>query len=641
MSALVVRPDPPPTSTASLFDPAFAAFSRVTSALETAESLDDLLRVVAREVVALVGVRRCSIHLREEQAGIFHGRVGHVADRDIDQYVKRTMAGMPADGVTRELLATKRPVIVGNAQSDPRMIKSTVRFWSLRSMMAVPMVFEDEVIGIIHLDDVDRPHTFSAAHAELASAFAHLAAVAVNHVEAMLALRMRVDASQRQVETMRRAAAIEERLAKQVLVGASLAGLVRSLAELLGKPCAVYDAEDVRLAAAAPDAGDPGMVPRLLEPPHASTDEVRHALDEAAPDRAFVVGPLPNAGVLHRHVVAPVAVDGQLWGRLVVMEHQRRFTGCDVLTVRRAATLVALQMSTERRTAEADSDAAASLTAELLGGRAEAAALQRRADRLSFSLDTPRAVVLLTSRGAELATRDLRAAVAAFRTATGAAVHATPIGGGVAALVSLTGDHDDAALMEAARDLVAQVHSRLSRGADAVAGISTVRSGAEGYADAYAEARQVVECIRRFSPGPAPDVFTAAELGTGRLFLATSDRESVLRFADETFGTLVRDASKADLLATLRSFFDNMANIRRCALRLNVHENTIRYRLARIEELTGLAVTHDPDAQLSARLSLLVLLLQGRLPDTIDTSPRTGRQPEEPTEPEVVGAGSR
>ena len=52
-----------------------------------------------------------------------------------------------------------------------------------------------------------------------------------------------------------------------------------------------------------------------------------------------------------------------------------------------------------------------------------------------------------------------------------------------------------------------------------------------------------------------------------------------------------------------------------------MHENTIRYRLSRIEELTGLAVTHDPDAQLRARLSLLVLLLQGRLPAAVQAPP--------------------
>jgi hypothetical protein len=34
-----------------------------------------------------------------------------------------------------------------------------------------------------------------------------------------------------------------------------------------------------------------------------------------------------------------------------------------------------------------------------------------------------------------------------------------------------------------------------------------------------------------------------------------------------------------------------------------------------VEQLTGLAVTHDPDAQLQAHMALLVLVLQGRVPD--------------------------
>ena len=124
----------------------------------------------------------------------------------------------------------------------------------------------------------------------------------------------------------------------------------------------------------------------------------------------------------------------------------------------------------------------------------------------------------------------------------------------------------------------------------------------------------MVECIRRFSPAGGPTLFSADELGVGSLLLSSSDGDAVGSFADETVGELVREHSKADLLTTLVSFFDNMGSIRGSAAALDVHENTIRYRLSRIEELTGLAVMHDPDAQLRARLSLLVLLLQGRLP---------------------------
>ena len=77
-----------------------------------------------------------------------------------------------------------------------------------------------------------------------------------------------------------------------------------------------------------------------------------------------------------------------------------------------------------------------------------------------------------------------------------------------------------------------------------------------------------------------------------------------------------------------------MGSIRGSAAALDVHENTIRYRLSRIEELTGLAVMHDPDAQLRARLSLLVLLLQGRLPNGM----RAPRSPLAAPAPEVEPA---
>ena len=96
-----------------------------------------------------------------------------------DSDVKRSLAGMPADGMTLELLRTKRPVIIGNARNDPRIMRATARFWDIHSMLAVPMIFNDEVIGVIYLDDVERPHVFTAGDAEIATVFARLAAVAV------------------------------------------------------------------------------------------------------------------------------------------------------------------------------------------------------------------------------------------------------------------------------------------------------------------------------------------------------------------------------------------------------------------------------------------------------------------------------
>jgi sugar diacid utilization regulator len=595
---------------------AFSALSEISPAIGQATSVDDLLHLVARQVTALVGVERCTIYMREERQNLFRGCVGCCEGTAMSDDVKRWVAGVPADGVTRETLETRRPVVVANARRDPRMVKATVRHWKIRSLMEVPMIFNDEIVGLILLDDVDNQRKFSEEEVELARAFADLAAVAVTQTRVRLELHSKLEAASRQLTALRRATAVDEQLSDLVLEGRSLQELTRRLAQLLGKPCAVFRPDGKRQAMALPEGAADSAIPRLLEPAVANLPDVREALAENDTNRAFVIGPIPGAGVLHRHVVAPVLLGEEVWGRLVVMEHKTRFTGGDVVAVRRAATLIALQVSSERKAVEADWNAGSSLAAELLGGSSDTAIARRRADRLGVSLDARRVVMLIGSRSRnEADAPDFHAVAAAFsREAPQLKVQVTAVEGTVAALIEVPDAEESETFAYGNREVFEAVRRALRHASTLVAGVSGVHRGRDGYRNAHREAKQVVECIRRFSPAGGPALFSADELGVGSLLLSSSDGEAVGSFADETVGELVREHSKADLLTTLVSFFDNMGSIRGSAAALDVHENTIRYRLSRIEELTGLAVMHDPDAQLRARLSLLVLLLQGRLP---------------------------
>ena len=602
---------------------AFTALSEVTPAAAGVTALDELLRLLAGRMSELVGVERCSVYLREERQNLFRGCVGCCNGGPLREEIKRWVCGVPADGVTRELLETRRPVVVANARQDRRMVKSTVRHWQIRSLMAVPMVVDHEVIGLMLLDDVDRQHDFGEEEVELARSFADLAGGLIAQTQTRLELQSKLGAASRQLNALRRATAVDERLSDLVLEGRSLADLTTTLAQLLGKPCAIFRPDGDRVAAALPEAAPESAVPRLLEPEIAALPEVEQALAENEASRAFVAGPVPAAGVLHRHVVAPILLGEELWGRLVVMEHKTRFTGGDVVAVRRAATLISLQVSSERKAAEADWNAGASLAAELLGGGSDAAVARRRADRLGVSLDAERLVMVIGARsGLDSEAPDFRAVASAFeREAPELTVHVTSLEGAVAALIELPEGADPRTFATDRREQLEAVRSALRPSARLIAGVSTVRGGPDGYRVAHREARQVVECIRRFSPLDGPALFSAEELGVGSLLLSSSDGEAMASFAEQTVGELVREHSKADLLTTLCSFFDNMGSIRGSAAALEVHENTIRYRLSRIEELTGLAVMHDPDAQLRARLSLLVLLLQGRLPAGVPATP--------------------
>lgn len=69
--------------------------------------------------------------------------------------------------------------------------------------------------------------------------------------------------------------------------------------------------------------------------------------------------------------------------------------------------------------------------------------------------------------------------------------------------------------------------------------------------------------------------------------------------------TLIRTALNTDLRSTLSMFLEHTPSIEACARAQFVHVNTVRYRLKRIQELTGLDPSAPSDA-LTLRLGLML-----------------------------------
>ena len=83
----------------------------------------------------------------------------------------------------------------------------------------------------------------------------------------------------------------------------------------------------------------------------------------------------------------------------------------------------------------------------------------------------------------------------------------------------------------------------------------------------------------------AVSVVTSDEVASHELLLAT-----VLRsFRERLLGPLLAydDQHRAELLPTLREFLACSGSWNACAAKMYVHVNTVRYRIRRIEELTG------------------------------------------------------
>ncbi len=588
---------------------AIRAFSDVAVALREVVDRDELLHLAARKMCELVGVSRCSVYLRDDDTGLYRGQVGH-ADHDIDPMIKRLTGGVEADGFTKEIVRLREPVVINDALRDPRAVRSTMRTWRVRSMMGVPMVLRDEVIGIFFLDSEDKAREFCELDRDLSSAFAELAAVAIYQGELLRELRESSQTVARQNQALRRAAAVDERFTRLVISGGSLREIAEAVTELTSKPCMICDPEMNTLASAAPERGGSA---HLVGEDAGLRSQIGAEISRLATDKNSVIGPFPRAGVNVRLLVAPVTVRDGHWASLVLGEVGSPFSNFDLLIGRRVASIIALEMSAERRAALAEWNARASLAAELIRGNRDIAHVERRANFLGVSLDAPHVLALVSWRDGDLQQLpDAEEVVEAVqRVAPGTAVLATGVVEGIALILELPRDEPVAVGVDRIKADLSAAFFDLEPNGRLVGGISMRCLGAEDYVRAYEQARQVVFCIDAYGPPGTIQVLSADDLGPGRLLLAGTDPAEARRFTEESIGPLIEDEAPAELLETLVCFFENGRSVRRSATALEVHENTIRYRLSRIEKLTGMDIAADCSAQLSAQIALLVLRLQG------------------------------
>lgn len=587
------------------------AFNEISGAITEHIALDSLLHIVGKRICELLDVRRCSVYLMDERTGLFRGQVGH-ADRNIDAAIKGLTAGIEADGFTREILTTKRPVLIVNAQSDPRPVRSTMLEWNVQTMLGVPMVRKGQVVGLLFLDNEDEPHEYSEEEQSLCGTFANLAAIAISHAQLTSELRSSLQTVERQNKLLRTAAAIEERLATLVLKGANLHEITEAVAELTGKPTMVVDAGMRPLATAGNDDEGGAVLDRLL-------GRMRHEPDLVASITKIqgrspaVIDSAAGSKLAKRMLAAPIMVGNDAWGYLVVIEHGGWFNAHDRIVTRRAGTIVALEMSAERRAADAEMRAQETLARDLIVGTDDPASLLRRAHFHGLHLTAPHVVMLFATGERQKPLSPNRV----FKALQEAHPERNPlvvgVEEGVAAVIELAGD-GEADGIEEAKAIAADALAALSAKGMTSAAISGICDEASQYPSSFREAQQVSRCISVFCPPDSYRVLASADIGAARLLLSGTSKEDAERFARDTLGELL-DPGLEDLLATVQMFFATSRSVRRSAELLAVHENTIRYRLGRIHEITHLDVAADADDQLTLQLALLILRLVGRIGD--------------------------
>lgn len=577
------------------------AFGPLAMALREGADPEDLLRLASAEMAALVGVPRCLAYLRNDRADTFRGVVAHGAR---EERVRMLVSGFAADGLTREILRTRVPVCVENAQGDPRTVLSSMRAWDVRSVLGVPIMDCGHVLGLFYLDVPGEQHDFDVETRARAAAFAELSAFVF--VQARIGAEARAGRrrARAQITNLIRILAVEDRLWAALLEGAGERRLTQILADLTDCSWALYTPTGERVAAAAPGEKEGGApVPDLASLGVLDRPGVRAVLDGSEP-RAETVGPIRELGPQRRLLCA--AAGGAAGRRLLVaVERGRRLGTLDSVLARRAAVVFAARALEGSGGATSSGSTRAAELAALLRGEVDASDSAFHT-ALDLPLDLRAAVCVLA--GSPAAVNSERVAAAVREALPECAPIVTATAAGTAVLIEVPA---------AIEGIVVRLRAacRLLAGKGSLhVGVSDPVDGLAACPRAYEDALDVIACIDALGDAPAKGaiVLAADDLGCARSLLAGAGRDGAERFVHRTLGPLLGPSAR-HLLLTLEQMAEHAWNFGDVAEALGKHENTIRYRVGRIEAVSGLAIRSDARAQMEARMALLVMDVQRRV----------------------------
>jgi purine catabolism regulator len=382
-----------------------------------------------------------------------------------------------------------------------------------------------------------------------------------------------------QYDVLERGTALHERLERLVLEERGLGKILETVAAGVGGSALVLDGRGRVVAE--------GRVGRATPPADAVAALGEQIADRTSEGRISPFRPGDEA-LGERALAVPVPARGQGVPRawLAVIGESGPLADFERLATRQAALVIALELMRERVVRETERRLAGDVLADALSGRLEPDDLRGRLR--PFGIGGRAAVLVFELPDPAGAEQDLEAALA--DAGCPALVAATTAAGRelLCAVVDAEGS-DPVELADRARLALAAERNGVRAAASRSAPVSSVRRS-------FHEARCALEATS-LADGTAPDVASHRDLGAYTLLLALQDDEALRAYSDNLLAPIEATEGEygGELLRSLEAFIQQNGQWERAARSLYCHRHTLRYRIRRIEELTGrdLSRAHD------------------------------------------------
>jgi signal transduction protein with GAF and PtsI domain len=162
------------------------ALTRISKAITSERYIEDVLRLVVTVTAKTMRSKICSLWLLDENENALQLRATQSISED---YLKERSLKI-GEGIAGQVALTQEARSVLNVLDEPDYKeKELARNEGLVSMLSVPMVVKDRVVGVINCY-TSEPHEFTETEKNVLTTVANAAAVAIENTELMVKTRV-------------------------------------------------------------------------------------------------------------------------------------------------------------------------------------------------------------------------------------------------------------------------------------------------------------------------------------------------------------------------------------------------------------------------------------------------------------------
>jgi sugar diacid utilization regulator len=553
----------------------------IESAQDLSSRLDltELLQAIVSRARNLLGSHVAWLSTYDAERGEYQVLV---ADGALSQSTS-SMVARRDRGVGSILMTTRLPFTTPDYLHDKRFVHDpklddTFRAEGIAALVGVPLIWDGEVEGLLFV--ADRYHRMHTAQSiSILSTLGAHGAVALRNANnfkrtnAALAHAEEARAElERHLRSIQAAAEAHEQMTSLLAKGASLATLCEAVARLLGGSVLVLD-EAGQVISRGMAEGYDGTGSATVAPQHERSADLARALGASRQLGRSVLAWQADGETCR---VMAVIGGADVLGSTVLFHRDAELDEVAVRTFERSSSVIGIVLLSQERMEAARSRGASTLLRSLVSPRQDEPALMaNQAERHGVDLAQPLSLMLV-----EMDTPSAGYAARRFRSLTPlAGVLIDEIDGVLVVLCGATRAGD---VRQTISDWARREAGTVHRGV-----LSRPVAGPAEIPALYATLKRALPVLRRI--GVDGQVVGQNELALYSTLFETHDPASLSAFLEATIGTLLAHDRKrtSGLATTLLTYLDSNQNAKVTAQRLQIHVNTVRQRLATIEDLLG------------------------------------------------------